>query len=108
MHRPSTSITFSMPAKDHRAYIDAISILRRFMGHRAPDAQTLVLHNVCGRDAAGLADEYLDSIDWARTAGRTVWLRRRKAGPGGPKAGVKAPARSGRKPQRCSLDPSRN
>lgn len=46
------------------------------MGRKAPDALNLVIFCLQGRDATGVADDYLDSVRWPIAAGRMVSLRR--------------------------------
>jgi hypothetical protein len=46
------------------------------MGRKAPDALNLVKFSLQGRDATGVADDYLDSVRWPHAAGRMVSLRR--------------------------------
>jgi len=46
------------------------------MGRKAPDPLNLVIFSLQGRDATGVADDYLDSVRWPHTAGRMVSLRR--------------------------------
>ncbi len=62
-------------------FLAAGRILVRIMGSKAPDMIGLIQHNLRGRDATGLADEYLDAVGWPMKAGRVVSLssRRRSA-----------------------------
>jgi hypothetical protein len=69
-------ITVPLPAADYRIYISAARKLRRLMGRQAPDALNLVRFSLQGRDASGVADDYLDAIRWPPAAGRMVSLRR--------------------------------
>lgn len=46
------------------------------MGRKAPDALNLLISSLQGRDATGVADDYLDSVRWPSTSGRMVSLRR--------------------------------
>lgn len=70
-------LTVSLPAKDHRVFIAAQRILVRIMGSKAPDVRGIIQQNLSGRDATGLADEYLDAVGWPMQGSRTVALRRR-------------------------------
>jgi len=76
-HRP-THIHLNVPlaAVDYRIYASAARKLRRIMGRKAPDPLGLVLFSLQGRDAIGVADDYLDSVRWPDAAGRMVSLRR--------------------------------
>ncbi len=67
-----------LPIKDHRIYLAARRILVRLMGAKAPDVIGLIQHNLRGRDATGLADDYLDGVGWPMKAGRTVSLNPRR------------------------------
>lgn len=67
-----------LPARDYRVFLAACRILVRILGAKAPDAIGLFQHNLRGRDATGLADEYLDAVGWPMKAGRTVSLGRRR------------------------------
>lgn len=80
MHTPSRLVTLkiSLPRRDHRVFLAARRILVRIMGAKAPDAIGLIQRNLSGRDARGLADEYLDTVAWPMAGNRTVSLRRRK------------------------------
>jgi hypothetical protein len=79
------------------------------MGAKAPDTIGLIQQNLSGRDARGLADEYLDTVGWPMQGNRTVSLRRRREAP----AGVR-PVRNAVPPsvvlprQRGLMDPTRN
>ena len=57
-------LTIALPASHHAAYAEAIRILVRVMGKRAPDVLSLVVHTLRCRDSRGLADDYLESIEW--------------------------------------------
>jgi hypothetical protein len=76
-HRPAqVQLNVQLPAADYRVYVSAARKLRRIMGHKAPDAPNLARFSLQGRDATGVADDYLDSIRWPHAAGRMVSLRR--------------------------------
>jgi hypothetical protein len=72
MHTINVSITLLLPQGDHDSFTGAIRILRRIMGRKAPDIAQLMLHQLTGRDAEGVADEYLDSIGWPAMGGRSI------------------------------------
>lgn len=74
-------LTIPIPAKDHRIYVSATRLLLRILGRKAPTVATLILHDLRGRDATGIADDYLDSIGWPRASGRVVLLRRNQLSP---------------------------
>lgn len=71
----SVRITLNLPARDYRVYAAAATLLTRIMGRKAPNALTLIQHNLQGHDATGVVDGYLDSVDWPLAAGRVVSLR---------------------------------
>jgi hypothetical protein len=111
MHTSSRFVTLKipLPRRDHRAFLAARRVLVRIMGAKAPDTIGLIQQNLRGRDARGLADEYLDTVGWPMQGNRTVSLRRRREVP----AGVR-PVRSAVPPrvvlprQRGLMDPTRN
>lgn len=78
MHpRPTRlQINLLLPAADYRIYVSAARKLRRIMGKQAPHVLTLVSFSLHGRDATGIADDYLDSVRWPHAAGRMVSVRR--------------------------------
>lgn len=102
-------LTVLLPAKDHRVYLAAQRILVRIMGSQAPDAIGIIQQNLSGRDATGLADEYLDAVGWPIERSRAVALRRR-----GPARTIKhsrpvaARTQFAALRQRGPLDPTRN
>ncbi len=57
-------LTVSLPARDYAAYTEAIRLLTRIMGKKTPDALALVTHTLRCRDGQGLAEDYLESIQW--------------------------------------------
>ena len=77
MYRRPVQIQVNIPlrAADYRIYVSAASRLRRIMGRKAPDVLNLIGFSLQGRDATGVADDYLDSIRWPCAAGRMVSLR---------------------------------
>ena len=86
MHPLPKLIRISLPlsAVDYRVYVSAVRKLKRIMGRQAPDILSLIRSNLHDRDAAGVADDYLDSIRWPDACGRMISLvarpktRRRK------------------------------
>jgi hypothetical protein len=61
---PYRSLTVRLTAKDHRSFANARRRLRRLMGPCAPDLAALCSHQLRGRDAAGLAEDYLAAVGW--------------------------------------------
>lgn len=57
-------ITIILLPEEHRPFASATRRLRRIMGSDAPSVEILIHANLRGRDARGLADDYLDSVDW--------------------------------------------
>lgn len=84
MPQPNPSIKLMLPVTDYRVYVSAARLLTPVMGPKAPDAMTLIRHTLSGRDATGIADDYLDSVSWPLHDGRTSLAR----------AGVPNPART--------------
>ncbi len=72
---PHIKITVALSASEFRAYVRAAQILARVMGGRAPTVGTLIHAQLMGRDAIGVADHYLDSIEWPLEKGRVISLR---------------------------------
>ncbi|WP_438479752.1 hypothetical protein [Oleiharenicola lentus] len=64
-----------LPREDHRIYAAALRVLRRLMGNRTPSLETLLLQDLHGRDATGIADNYLDAIAWPLERGRAITVR---------------------------------
>jgi len=100
-------LSISVSADAYRVHESAVRRLRRFMGRQAPDLVSLVQSNLEGRDAIGLADDYLDSVRWSFPTRRKNSLHR----PGRPALSVpreksysRLPSSRGRPP----ADPSRN
>jgi len=75
-HLTYHQLTVSLSTKDRHAYLVARRALRRVMGAQAPDIATLVEHNLRGRDASGLAQDYLSSVGWPVTLGHRKSCRR--------------------------------
>ena len=78
MHPRPTQVQLNvpLPAADYRIFVSAARKLRRVMGRKAPDVLNLVKFSLQGRDATGVADDYLDSVRWPHAAGRMISLRR--------------------------------
>ncbi len=66
MSKPTSFIhlVFSLPAADFSIYTEATQRLRGIMGKAAPDVLLLMVHTLRCRDAHGLVEDYLESIDW--------------------------------------------
>lgn len=76
--RPPVLVTVSLSPTEYRPFVLAVSRLRRILGAKAPDTGGLIQTNLRGRDARGLAEDYLDSIGWPhakRRPKRTMWHR---------------------------------
>ena len=65
-------ITLPLTPRDYRAYSAAAKLLTRIMGEKAPKVETILKLQLGGRDARGLADDYLDAIRWPTQQGRVV------------------------------------
>lgn len=76
---PATKITLSLSLSEYRAYAQAARILTRLMGRSAPTVEGLIQAQLTGRDAVGVADDYLDLIEWPPDRGRVVSLGRTRA-----------------------------
>jgi len=72
------SLVIFLPAEDFSIYVEAHRILKCLMGRKAPRLEKLMLHDLRGRDAPGIADNYLDSVRWPLGCGRAVNLRMRE------------------------------
>ena len=105
-NRHTVQVTLALLSRDYRSFVAAARLLVRIMGAHAPTLPALIELQLKGRDATGVADDYLDSVGWPRACGRVVSLRQTKAN----RAHVK-PAETGAKRLRCGctpVDPSRN
>jgi len=60
--RPPILVTVTLTPSEYRPFVCAAHRLRRILGTRAPKACTLIQANLRGRDARGLAEDYLDVI----------------------------------------------
>lgn len=105
---PSIRFSVTLPASEYRTYVRAAQILTRVMGRRAPTVDTLIQAQLVGRDATGVADHYLDSIDWPLEKGRVISLRQPR--PGTPRSCLPttAPKRTRKGEVPSAVDPSRN
>ena len=108
MPQPNPSIKLMLPVTNYRVYVCAARLLIPVMGPKAPDAMALIRHTLSGRDATGIADDYLDSISWPLQNGRTSLPR-----PGVPNPVRTAPTvatslRAGPLRRSPSLVPGRN
>ena len=77
MPQPTHPVRITVPfaAADYGVFVCATRQLRRIMGRSAPDVLALIKFNLQGRDATGIADDYLDAIRWPNAAGRIISLR---------------------------------
>ena len=57
-------LTIALPKRDYAAYHGALAVLAQVMGKKAPDLIALVVHTLRCRDSRGLAEDYLESINW--------------------------------------------
>ena len=80
MPQPTLPVRITIPfaAADYGVFVNATRQLRRIMGRSAPGVLALIKFNMQGRDATGIADDYLDAIRWPNAAGRIISLRRRR------------------------------
>ena len=86
--RPCT-FTLSLPANDCDVYRAAVRILRRVMRRAAPDVPTLLRSKLLRQDPVGLADDYLDQVNWPHS-GRQPVLRQPPTAPSRPRAKPRA------------------
>lgn len=77
MPQPTDLVRITIPfaAADYGVFVSATRQLRRIMGRSAPGVLALIKFNLQGRDATGIADDYLDAIQWPNPAGRIISLR---------------------------------
>ena len=71
-------VTVLFAAVDYGVFVCATRQLRRIMGRTAPGVIALIQFNLQGRDATGIADDYLDAVRWPSAAGRVISLRGRR------------------------------
>jgi len=63
--KPKTvSITLNLTVRDYAPFVESAAILQRTMKGKAPDAAGLCLFLLTKRDAKGLAEDFLDTVDW--------------------------------------------
>jgi hypothetical protein len=108
MSQPSPYFPIFLPTADYQVYLSAARRLVRVMGRRAPDVSTLIRHTLGGRDAIGIADDYLDAVSWPTSAKHAAWLRRPSPPPARNKASVATRSQLARVPERRAFDSSRN
>ena len=107
-HTHAVRVTIVFAPADYRIFVSATRQLRRIMGPSAPDVAALIVFNLQGRDATGIADDYLDSIRWPSSAGRIVVLKSSRLTPIRPNRPGPQVARVSSLRSRGSVDPSRN
>ena len=80
MPQPTLPVPITIPfaATDYGVFVNATRQLRRIMGRSAPGVLALIKFNLQGRDATGIADDYLDAVRWPNAAGRVISLRGRR------------------------------
>lgn len=61
---PSVHLIITLPLSDYTPYLEAVRLLNRTMGKKAPDPISLIVHTLRCRDVRGLADDYLESVGW--------------------------------------------
>lgn len=105
---PHIRITIALSASEYRAYVRAAQILDRVMGSRAPAVRTLIQAQLVGRDASGVADHYLDSIEWPLEKGRVISLRQPRLKTQRASLRAAAPTRPRQFDVASPVDPSRN
>lgn len=105
---PHIRITIVLSAPEYRAYVRAAQILARVMGSRAPAVRTLIQTQLVGRDATGVADHYLDSIEWPLEKGRAISLRQPRLKTQQASLRAAAPKRPRQVDVVSPVDPSRN
>lgn len=60
----SKPLSVSVPAVAAQVYVEASLFLSPVLGADAPDAITLILHELCGRKPRSIAEDYLYCIGW--------------------------------------------
>ncbi|MCB1103403.1 MAG: hypothetical protein KDK74_01620 [Cephaloticoccus sp.] len=58
------NLQLTLPYRDYSAYTKGVKLLSPVMGKQTPKALDLIVHTLCGRDGKGLAEDYLESIQW--------------------------------------------
>lgn len=61
---PSVHLIVTLPIKDYTIYTEAVRLLTRIMGKKAPNPITLIVHTLCRREARGLVEDYLEAVGW--------------------------------------------
>jgi hypothetical protein len=64
---PLIQFTIGLPATDYAAYQEAMRLLKRVMGKHAPNLVSLIVFTLRCRDGRGVAEDYLESVDWPVT-----------------------------------------
>jgi hypothetical protein len=76
--REPVPLVILLPAEDHRIYAKARRVLRCLMGRKTPTIEALLLNDLHGRDPDGIADNFLDVIEWPVERGRAVTVHLRE------------------------------
>lgn len=105
---PHIRITIALSASEYRAYVRAAQILARVMGSRAPAVGELIQAQLLGRDAPGVADDYLDWIEWPPEKGRVISLRQPRLKTQQASLRAASPKRPRQTDVTSPVDPSRN
>jgi hypothetical protein len=98
----------TLSASEYQAYVRAAQILARVMGSRAPAVGTLIQAQLLGRDAPGVADDYLDWIEWPSEKGRVISLRQPRLKTQRTRLRASSLQRPHQTDVRSPVDPSRN
>jgi hypothetical protein len=107
-HTPPIRITVALAASEYRPYVRAAQILARVMGRRAPTVGALIQAQLLGRDAPGVADDYLDWIEWPSEKGRVISLRQPRLKTRRANLRAASPTRPRQMDAVSPVDPSRN
>lgn len=79
MHRSRPiTIPVLLPPADYRVFVSATRLLRRSMCAQAPDVPALIRAQLVNRDPTGLAEDYLDLVDWPPEHRRPIFRMMRK------------------------------
>ena len=65
-------LTVALPLKDYAAFTEGVRLLGRVMGRKTPTALVLITHTLSSRDGQGLAEDYLESIQWPRKSAVSI------------------------------------
>ena len=91
-------LTLTLPKRDYSVYRDCVGLLSKMIGKKAPDILGLIVHTLRCRDSRGLAEDYLESVNWPLEVGLNLDRpARARHGKALRRAGLKIPS-----------DPSRN